>query len=335
MAEGFDVHQQRSGKQAKESTLQDQCRAAVLKTTGIEKAEDLSKKLNLPASLITFLTKQFGSDDFFINSDDVTAENISTETYNAICTCTKQSVMLKCIRRQIVEDTIASIEKWTKKELNGIQKCLVSFNEAEKGIFVLQGDLKNLKKVVDDMTCKDKQADEGSLWELLKKLATILQSLQGKDMHYRDLEVSKVCLDNSGDVWLYNPIIDANENANNDPFAVSETRASAIYTPPEVITGEQSTIKSNVWILGCILYEVAMQKPCYKTDGSDIFASLNEIVEGKKPEIMYSRFSKELREIIWSCLNVQIQERPNLETLISAADEQLKNKTGNLKRWLE
>ena len=335
MADGFDVHQQRGGKQAKESTLQDQCRAAVLRSTGIEKAQDLSKELNLPAPLLSFLTKRFGSDDFFINSDDVTAENISTETYNAICTFSKQSVVLKCIRRKIMEENMASIQQWTNKELNGIQKCLVSFNEAAKGIFVLQGDLKNLKKVVDDMTCKDKQADEGSLWDLLKKLASILLSLQAKNMHYRDLEVSKVCLDNSGAVWLCNPIIGANENANNDAFAVSETGASAIYTPPEVISGDQPTMKSNVWILGCILYEVAMQKPCYKTDGGDIFAALNDIVEGKKPENLYSGFSKELQEIIWSCLQVQAQERPNLETLISAANEQLKNKTGNLKRWLE
>ena len=335
MAEGYDVHQQRSCKQVKESTLQDHCRAAVLGATGIEKAEDLTDKLNLPASLIGFLTKQFGTDDFFINSSDVTAENISTETYNAICTFSKQSVMLKCIGNQFVKENSECVKNWTKKELGGIQKCLTSFSEGQKDIFVLQGNLKNLKALVEDMKRSEKQAEEGSLWDLLKKLASVLQNFHRNNLHYKDLQISKISLDKSGDVCLYNPIIYINKDTNNDPFAISETGANAIYTPPEVISGEEPTIKSNIWALGCILYEVAMQKPAYETDGSDIFASLNAIVEGKKPKSFNDNFSKELQEIIWSCLQAQMHERPDLNTLLTTANDQLKNEKSNLERWLE
>ena len=337
MAEGFDVHGQKSGKQAKESTLQDKCRAAVLGATGIEKAEDLRGKLNLPAPLISFLTKQFGSDDFFINSEDVTAEDISSETYNAVCTLNNQSVMLKCIpTRAMNEETSELVQNWRNKELSGIQKCLVSFDEGQKEIFVLQGDLQNLKQLIDDMKCKDKRAEEVSLWELLEKVAKVLQGLQNKQLHYKDLDVGKICLDKAGQVSLYNPIRYITENANNDPFAISESGSSAIYTPPEIISGEESTIKSNIWVLGCALYEVAMQKPAYTTDGSDIFASLNDIVEGKKPESLTSTFSADLQSMIWSCLQVQMHERPKLETLLMKAEEKLKNVTeSSLQKWLE
>lgn len=336
MAEGFDVHKQTGGKQAKESTLEDKCRAAILGATGIDKAEDLRHKLNLPPPLISFLTKQFGSDDFFINSTDVTAEEISSETYNAVCTLNSQSVVMKCVPNHVMnEENSEIVQKWRSKELVGIQRCLVSFNEGQKEIFVLQGDLKNLKDVIADMKCKDKRADEGSLWHLLKKTVNVLQGLQAKNMQYRELELTKICLNKSGDVFLCNPIRYITENANNDPFAMSESGSNAIYTPPEIISGEEPTIKSTVWILGCVLYEVAMQKPAYTTDGSDIFASLNEIVEGKKPDGLDSAFSSELQELIWSCLHVQMHERPNLEKLLIKAEEKAKNLTSNLEKWVE
>ena len=334
MADGFDIHHQKSVKQTKESTLQDHCRAAVLGAVGIDKAEDLSKELNLPASLIAFLTKEFGSSDFFINSEEVTAEDITAETYNAVCKASKQSVMLSCIPNHFMQTNAKTVEKWANEGIHGVQKCLISFNEGQKTIFVLQGGLKNLKNVIDDMTKKCKESDEGSVWDLLKKIVIILQAIESKNMHCKGLEVSKICLDKSGEVLLYNPITYINANANNNPFAVSEIGASAIYTPPEVISGDEPVVNSTSWVLGCILYEVVMRKPAYKTDGSDIFTALNDIVEGKKPESLPNTFSKDLQATIWSCLQVQMHDRPTLAELLNTADDQLKNKTSRLKSWL-
>ena len=334
MADGFDIHHQKSVKQRKDNTLQDHCRAAVLGAVGLDKVDDLSKELNLPASLIDFLTKEFGSSDFFIKSEEVTAEDITAETYNAVCKVSKQSVMLTCIPNQFMQTNEKTIEKWANEGIPGVQKCLISFNEGQKTIFVLQGGLKNLKNVINDMTKKCKESDEGSVWDLLKKIVTILQAIESKNMHCKGLEVSKICLDKSGDVLLYNPITYITGNANNDPFAVSEIGASAIYTPPEVISGDEPVLNSTSWVLGCILYEVVMRKPAYKTDGSDIFTALNDVVEGRKPEGLPNNFSKDLQATIWSCLQVQMQERPTLAELLIIANEQSKNRTSRLKSWL-
>ena len=336
MAEGFDVHRLTGDKETTNPTLQDKCRAVILDASGIENSADLRKKLNLPGPLIDFLTKQFGSDDFFINKDDVTAEDISTETYKATCMLDKRNVLLKCIPNRILsEENREKIQAWRKKDLKGIQRCLVSFQEGQKEIFILEGGLHGLKDIIGIMKGKDMRPDEISIWYLMKRVAEILQSLQEKKLQYQELDMSKICITSTGDVCMYNPIRYISENPNNDPFAISESGSSVIYTPPEVISGEQPTIKSDIWIVGCVLYEVAMQKPAYSVTGTDIFASLNEIVEGKMPETLDSDYSKELQKILTSCLHVQMQGRPGLETLLQKAEEKLKDGAYDFSKWLK
>lgn len=335
MAEGFDVHDQKGGKQTKESTLEDKCRAAILAAAGIDNAEDLRGKLELPKSLISFLTEKFGSDDFFINSDDVTADDICAETYNAICTLNKQSVVLKCIPYRVMNPEKSELlQKWRNEMLSGIQKCLVSFREGQKDIYVLQGDLMDLKKIVENMKRKGRQTDEASLWHLLEKIVQVLQGLQDKKMQYKNLELSRICLDKSGKVWLSNPIRYIDENSDNDPFAVSGSGSNSIYTPPEIISGEAPTIKSTVWVIGCIMYEVAMKKPAFATDGTNIFVSLSAIVEGRKPESLRGTYSSELQETIWSCLKTEKHERLSLKNLLMKAVANSKKQECCLKEWI-
>ena len=324
MAKSFDVHNLEAGKEPASSSLQDRSRAAVLQKTGIDRSEDIRKQLNLPKLLLNFLTQQFGSNDFCINKDEVTAEDICSETYRATCVLNKQSVLLKCLPNSIMcEENKAKIQRWRSKRLIGIQKCIVSFQEGQKEIFVLEVEAESLDRVIKRLKSNETQIDESQIWCILQRITKILKALQEKELRYKDLKMDKIYINTDGAVFLSNPLRYFVDNSiDRDPFAVSDTGSSAIYTPPEVISGEESCIKSDVWILGAIFYELAMQKPAYAiADPANIFASLNKVVEGNKPENLSSAFSADLQSIIWSCLSVDTAQRPTLEILISKATE--------------
>eukprot|EP00112_Aurelia_sp_Birch-Aquarium-sp1_P023838 Seg7272.1 transcript_id=Seg7272.1/GoldUCD/mRNA.D3Y31 product="Serine/threonine-protein kinase Nek6" protein_id=Seg7272.1/GoldUCD/D3Y31 len=335
MADGFDVHKLTDDKDTTQATLEDRCRAKVLEVTGIDQAEDLREKLDLPGPIIDFLTKRFGSSDFLINKHEVTAEDITAETYKATCVLNNQSVLLKCIPNSIMTEENREKEKiWKNKELKGIQRILLSFQEEKKEMYILGGGLCGLDDIVKSLKAKDTATDEVSLWFLLKETVQILIRLQAKDLRYDNLQLKKICLSKDGEILLFNPIRYITKNADNDPFAMSGSHSSAIYTPPELITGEEPSIKSDIWVIGCVLYEVAARKPAFVVKGTDVFGSLNEIVEGNKPEGLGSAFSKDLKEIIDSCLKVTMHERPKLETLLMKAGDKLKNTKPDLKNWL-
>ena len=50
-----------------------------------------------------------------------------------------------------------------------------------------------------------------------------------------------------------------------DPFTVTQT-GTPYYASPEVWSEEPYNYKSDVWSLGCILYEMAVLKPPFRAD---------------------------------------------------------------------
>ncbi len=337
MDKGFDVHKLDAGKASSSpGTLQDQCRAAVLGKTGVEKSEDIREKLNLPKPLIDFLTKSFGTKDFHINKDDVTAEDIAAETYKATCVLNKQSVILKCVPNSVLsEDNQVKIQKWRSKGIPNIQKCVVSFQEGHKEIFVLEDCGAGLDEIIKHCKSKDRQVNEESVWLFVKKFSEVMIKFQEKDFKYEDLKLEKICIDKDGDISLSSPIRFLNTEENNNQFAMSDSGSSAIYSPPETIIGEGVTDKSDVWVLGAIIYELAMLKPAYAiSESDDYFSSVNKVVEGNKPDKLSEAFSSDLQSTIWSCLDVDTTQRPSWESLLQTAEAKCDGKSADLKAWL-
>lgn len=92
---------------------------------------------------------------------------------------------------------------------------------------------------------------------------------------------------------------------------------SAVGTPyylsPELCEGKPYNSKSDVWALGCIMYEVCTFKHAF--DATNLPALVMEIVQGKYKPISGGRYSQELQTIIASCLSKNPDLRPSAEEL--------------------
>ena len=53
-----------------------------------------------------------------------------------------------------------------------------------------------------------------------------------------------------------------------DPFTVTQT-GTPYYASPEVWNEEPYNYKSDIWSLGCVLYEMAMLRPPFRADTPD------------------------------------------------------------------
>ena len=318
-------------------TLQECCRATILQNAGLEKCHDLRKELDLPHSLLEFLTTEFGTDDFFVNKEDVTSEDIASGTYKATCLLDQKHTLLKCIPNHVMTDGAKSVaSKWMLKDIDGVQKCLVSFKEEDKDIFVLQYLPHKLPFVIKSLKSKDKQMSESLIWYIVENIAKALRALNAKGIQYKDLKPEKVGFLSTCDLKLENQILHISEQTSvMEQFVMVDDVQPGIYTPPEIISGEEPNDKSVIWVLGSLLYELAAQRPAYIVDdAANIFAALNEVVEGNMPQGIGEKYSSSLQDFIYSCLNPDKDQRPDLSEVLQKTESELMSKE-NLKDELK
>lgn len=69
-------------------------------------------------------------------------------------------------------------------------------------------------------------------------------------------------------------------------------------------------MKSDIWSLGCVLYEMATLKPPFRANDMD---GLFKKVQKGAYDPLPARYSRELAEIIASMLRVKSSQRPSCD----------------------
>jgi NIMA (never in mitosis gene a)-related kinase 2 len=86
------------------------------------------------------------------------------------------------------------------------------------------------------------------------------------------------------------------------------------YMSPEICAAERYTLKSDIWSLGCIIYELCAREPPFNAKSH--FQLVQKIKEGKISQIP-SVYSPELMAVIKDCLKVNPDRRPDTAQLLN------------------
>ncbi len=82
---------------------------------------------------------------------------------------------------------------------------------------------------------------------------------------------------------------------------------------PEIFKNKPYSYKSDVWALGCVLYEMTTLNHAF--DANSLNGLATKIVKGKYPPIN-AKYSKFLRELIGQMLQINPAQRPDLEQIL-------------------
>lgn len=85
------------------------------------------------------------------------------------------------------------------------------------------------------------------------------------------------------------------------------------YASPEVWKDQPYDCKSDIWSLGCVLYEMCALVPPFRAD--DMNGLFKKVLKGAYPQIPTS-YSMDLRNIIKSLLQVNAAQRPTSEQIL-------------------
>jgi NIMA (never in mitosis gene a)-related kinase len=86
------------------------------------------------------------------------------------------------------------------------------------------------------------------------------------------------------------------------------------YMSPEICAAEKYTLKSDIWSLGCIIYELCAREPPF--NAKTHYQLVQKIKEGKVaplPDV----YSAELNQVIKDCLKVNPDRRPDTTQLLN------------------
>ena len=191
--------------------------------------------------------------------------------------------------------------------------------------------IKNLKKA-------NKYAEEEFVWRILSQLVTALfrchygsdpaevgsnilgpapkaSGLKGKQgqvtILHRDLKPENIFLGSDNTVKLGD--FGLSKQMQSHDFA-STYVGTPFYMSPEICAAEKYTLRSDIWAVGCIMYELCQKEPPF--NARTHIQLVQKIREGKFAPLP-DYYSPELKNVIGSCLRVNPDHRPDTASLIN------------------
>lgn len=196
----------------------------------------------------------------------------------------------------------------------------------------------DLSMVIKDLKRSNKYADEEFVWRILSQLATALyrchygvdapevgsnvlgpppkpSGLKGKQgqvtILHRDLKPENIFLDTDNCVKLGD--FGLSKLMRSHDFA-STYVGTPFYMSPEICGAERYTLRSDIWAVGCIMYELCQKEPPF--NARTHIQLIQKIRDGKYAPLP-DKYSPELKNVIASCLRVNPDHRPDTAALVN------------------
>ncbi|XP_028906517.1 serine/threonine-protein kinase Nek4 isoform X4 [Ornithorhynchus anatinus] len=158
---------------------------------------------------------------------------------------------------------------------------------------------------------KGKLLPENQVVEWFVQIAMALQYLHENHILHRDLKTQNVFLTRTniikvGDLGIARVL-------ENQYDMASTLIGTPYYMSPELFSNRPYSYKSDVWALGCCVYEMTTLKHAF--NAKDMNSLVYRIIEGKLPPIPKD-YSPQLAELIRTMLNKKPEERPSVRSIL-------------------
>ena len=151
--------------------------------------------------------------------------------------------------------------------------------------------------------------EESDIWRIFIQLVKGLQALHDIKILHRDMKSANVFLFSNGCAKLGD--LNVSKVARRG-LGYTQT-GTPYYASPEVWKDKPYDHKSDVWSLGCVLYEMITLKPPFRA--KDMEGLFNKVCKGQYNRIP-DRFSDDLFKIVQYLLQVNSIQRPSCEQIL-------------------
>ncbi|XP_016981577.1 serine/threonine-protein kinase Nek2 [Drosophila rhopaloa] len=173
----------------------------------------------------------------------------------------------------------------------------------------------DLAQIVKRARSQRQRFEEPYIWRVLFQLCRALQVCHNKipngTILHRDIKPANIFLDAAGNAKLGDFGL-ARMLRRDQSFAASFV-GTPHYMSPELVRGRKYDRKSDVWAVGCLVYEMCALRPPFRGRAFDQLSE--KIAQGEFSRIP-AIYSADLQEIIAFMLAVDHEQRPGIEVII-------------------
>lgn len=227
---------------------------------------------------------------------------------------------LKCLKELKLVQTLEhpNIIRYLDGFLEGNVLYLV-FEYAEAG---------DLKRQIRKAREREARFDERVVWKYFSQIAEAVAYMHSERAMHRDLKPANIFLTLEGQVKVGD--LGLGRFLSEETLAAESRVGTPLYMSPEVLRGHGYDWSSDVWSLGCLLYELAMLRNPFKEEGLNLYGLFAKISEGQysPPSSVYS---ETLRSLVDACLQLEPAARPTAEQVAAVAvdmrEQLMRNRT--------
>jgi NIMA (never in mitosis gene a)-related kinase len=152
--------------------------------------------------------------------------------------------------------------------------------------------------------------EESDVWRIFIQLVKGLKALHDLKILHRDMKSANVFLFSNGSAKLGD--LNVSKVARRG-LGYTQT-GTPYYASPEVWKDKPYDNKSDVWSLGCVLYEMITLRPPFRAQ--DMEGLFNKVCKGQYSRIP-ERFSDDLFQVVQFLLQVNSSNRPSCEQILN------------------
>ena len=178
------------------------------------------------------------------------------------------------------------------------------------------GDL--LSKITKNKTSRQ-NFPEAEIWDALVQITNGLMHLHDSQILHRDLKGANIFISKEGIMKLGDLNV---SKVNKRGLAYTQT-GTPYYASPEVWQDKPYDWRSDIWSLGCVIYEMTALNPPFTAQ--DMKGLYNRVVSGVYPRIP-SVYSTDLASVIASMLQVNPKARPSCKEILARPEVNKNNR---------
>ncbi|GMH82440.1 hypothetical protein TrST_g12477 [Triparma strigata] len=183
----------------------------------------------------------------------------------------------------------------------------------------------DLKRQIRKALTRSTYFDERVCWKYFSQICDAIKHMHEQRVMHRDLKPANIFLTLNGTVKVGD--LGLGRELSEHTMEAHSKVGTPLYMSPEVLRGSGYDWKSDVWSLGCLLYELASLKSPFKSVGLNLYSLFQKISKGdykKLPE----QYSPELTRLAYAMISTEPGDRPDLETVCEVA-RTMKERTRN------
>ncbi|KAL7750208.1 Serine/threonine-protein kinase Nek6 [Sorochytrium milnesiophthora] len=215
-------------------------------------------------------------------------------------------------------DCLKEIDLLKSLKHPNIIQPIASFLSLDELILVLEmADAGDLGQMVKHFKTQNKLIPEKTVWKYFLQIASGLSHMHSCRIMHRDLKPANIFLTSKGVVKLGD--LGLGRFFSPKTFAAQSLVGTPYYMSPERIHEQEYDFKSDIWSLGCILYELcALQSPFWG-DKLNIYGLCKKIDAVDYPPLKEDEYSSTMRHLIADMIQLKPSKRPDCAKVVQVA----------------